>query len=123
MKLDFLFPCVFSPPACSVGLEGAQKPNDFTAFALRSLTGTKQVDTSPAMAERVTLAGSNRGLRRDFRRQHWEQNWSVSFPLSVGIADTLRNAQIIFSGFVPGFQVCRRQQDSGGIFPKRGTPL
>lgn len=37
--------------------EGAQKPDDFTAFALRSLTGTKLVDISPATAERVALAG------------------------------------------------------------------
>lgn len=48
-------------------LEGAQKPDDFTDFSLRNLTGMKWVDISFAKVERVCLASST-----EFWRQHWE---------------------------------------------------
>jgi len=38
-------------------LEGAQKPDDFTAVALKNLAGMKQADISSAMAERELWQG------------------------------------------------------------------
>lgn len=89
-------------------LEGAQKPEDFAAFALRNLRGMKRVGFSPTGAERELWQGQLCFVQ--FWRQHREPDCSATPSLFVRTADVLRNAQTVFTGFVSGFQVCRKQK-------------